>query len=44
MCVGICFGGVYGVVDGVYLIEQLLSKVERVFSFLYFNGFCDNIK
>lgn len=44
MCLEVCLGGVYGVVDGVFLVEQLLNKVEKVFKFMYFNGFCDNSK
>lgn len=44
MRVGIRPGGVHGVADGAYLIEQLPSKVERALSFLYPNGFHDNTK
>lgn len=44
MRVGIRPGGVHGVADGAYLIEQLPSKVERALSFLYPNGFRDNTK
>ena len=44
MRVGIRPGGVHGVADGAYLIEQLPNKVERALSFLYPNGFRDNTK
>lgn len=44
MRVGIRPGGVHGVADGAYLIEQLPNKVERALSYLYPNGFRDHTK
>ncbi|XP_078349549.1 uncharacterized protein LOC144634471 [Oculina patagonica] len=44
MRVGIRPGGVHGVADGAYLVEQLPSKVEKALNFLYPNGFCDHTK
>jgi len=42
--VGIRPGGVYGIADGAYLIEQLPNKVERALGYLYPNGFRDHTK
>lgn len=37
-------GGVHGVADGAYIVEQLPNKVERALKFLYPNGFGDHSK
>lgn len=37
-------GGVHGVADGAYLVEQLPNKVEKALNFLYPNGFRDHTK
>lgn len=35
-------GGVHGVADGAYIVEQLPNKVERALYLLYPNGFADH--
>ena len=37
-------GGVHGVADGAFLVEQLPDKVEKALCFMYPNGFRDHSK
>lgn len=37
-------GGLHGVADGAYIVENLPNKVERALHFLYPNGFADHSK
>ena len=44
MCMEVRPGGLHGVADGAYIVEQLPIKVERALCFLYPNGFHDHSK